>query len=86
MQTLVGIDVLVGGEEDPVAVAAAVGEVGEDPEAEQVGGGVERQPSAAVEALTRRHLLGDGTQQRVAQAVPRSVATGHAYLLATSGE
>ena len=74
------IDVLVGGEEHPVAVPAPVGGVGESPEAEQVGRLVERNALRGRKALTRRHLLGDGAQLGVAQA-HLGGGTGHAISL-----
>ena len=70
------IDVLVGGEEDPVAVAAPVGRIGEEAESEQVGGPVERHTLGGVQALPCLHLCGDRVEGRVAKAGQVDL-TGH---------
>jgi hypothetical protein len=60
--------VLVGGEEDSIAVAAMIGKVGQGAQAQQVRGGVERQPIFRSEALPCHHLLGNGPQKRITEA------------------
>jgi hypothetical protein len=62
-QTFVGL--LIGREEDPVAVAPAVGEVAEGAEPQQVGGGVEHAGILALQPRPGRHFLGDRTQTRI---------------------
>ncbi len=54
-----GIDVLIGGEEDPVAVPAPVGVVGQGSQTEQVGGRVQSETVCRRESLARLHLFGD---------------------------
>jgi hypothetical protein len=70
------IDVLIGGEEHPVAVPPPVGEIRQGAKAEQIGGLVKSDPVGAGEALARAHLVGDGNQTGIAQA-RCSDGTGH---------
>jgi hypothetical protein len=59
--------VLIGGKEDPVAVAALVGEIGQHAEPQQVGRGVKRQPVIPVQSHAGQDFLGDRAQHRVTE-------------------
>jgi hypothetical protein len=74
------IDVLIGGEEHPVAVGPAIREIRESPQSEKIGSRVERHPIDRREPLARRHLVGDGAELGVAQAGSIDDA-GHAISL-----
>ena len=75
------IEVLVGGEEDPVAVNPLIGERGELTQTQDIGGVVESDPLGGVEPLARQHFLGDRPESGIAKAgrIGRR-DSGHVYL------
>ncbi|MEZ4411927.1 MAG: hypothetical protein R2910_02915 [Gemmatimonadales bacterium] len=75
-----GIEVLVCREEDPVAVLAAIGKVGEGPETQQVARRVERESIGVIEPLATLYFVPDRPERRVSEH--GEVEGGrHAYLL-----
>ena len=66
------IDVLIRRESHDVAVLAAVGVVGEHPDAEQIGRGEQKLGVRVRQAGSRDHLLADGSERRDRRSLPRS--------------
>ena len=58
---------LVGREQHPVAVAPRVRVVGQSPEAEQIGSGVQREAVGRFEPCAGQDLLGGGEEALVSQ-------------------
>ncbi len=74
------IDVLVGREQDAVAVPARVGEVRQAAEPEEIGRSVERHAVRGVQPLAGKHLVGERVEGRVSQ-LEGGNAVGHAISL-----
>jgi hypothetical protein len=72
----VQVDVLVGGEEDPVAVLPQVGEVGEGTDAKEVAGSVEGEAIGGVEPLVAEDFFRNGAEGEILNL--GRVQAGHA--------
>src|SRR2546430_12596761 len=68
------VEMLVRGEEHAVAVAAAVREVAEPADGEEVVGLEQGQPVVARQPLAALDLLGDGLESRVPHAARRTAS------------
>jgi hypothetical protein len=60
--------VLIGGEEDAIAISSTVGVVGNQPQAKKIRGRIEEQGVVGTESFSPTHLLGDRAQQRITDA------------------
>jgi hypothetical protein len=76
--------VLIGGEEDPVAIAAPVREIGQDAEAEEIGRRVQGDALLGGQALTSFDFLRNGPERGVLQAGGIELA-GHRISLENRG-